>query len=402
MRICLVRLPSPYLINEKAFPPLGLLSIATVLKNHDVMVYDGPMGQIPMDFEAYGLGPSVTEYSYAKEAKDLIRKHNPEARIVIGGPHATLNQNECLNDGFDCVVIGDGEPVVEEAFKNKWTLLQFGGEDRNLDDYPIIDRSFINLKDYEYIIDGKSTAPIVSSKGCPFRCGFCSRVYNTVRMRSPQHVIQEINYLHFDLGYDAVMFFDDTFIVNRNRVYSISSYLKRLGMKWRCLLRGDLIVKYGTEFVKMLADNNCVEVGMGIESGSDKILSIIHKGESTSTIKKAIRLLKDHGIRVKGFFILGLPGEDKETLEETELFVAEVGLDDMDFSIFKPYSGSDIYANPSDYDIQWDDMDYSETFYKGNGRDKGGNIRTSKLSHEEIVSEMYRLEAKYKYVCQRP
>jgi len=399
MRICLIRLPSPYLINEKAFPPLGLLAMATVLKNHDVTVYDGD--NIPMDFDAYGLGPSVTEYSYANHAKELIRENNPKARIVVGGPHPSLNPDECLKDGFDCVVVGDGEFVVERAFTDRNAML-LTGEKLPLDRYPIIDRSFIDIKSYEYFIDGRLATPIVTTKGCPFKCGFCSKVYDTVRMRSAEHVIKEIDYLHFELGYEAVMFFDDTFILDTKRVNRVASYLNKLDMKWRCLVRGDLIVKYGLGFVRMLYDNGCVEVGMGIESGSDKILSIINKGENTGTIRKAIAMLKDNGIRVKGFFILGLPGEDEESISETDRFVAETELDDMDFSIFKPYAGSPIYKNKEAYDIQWDSMDYSETYYKGNGRHKGGNIRTSKLSHEKIVSEMYRLEAKYKHVCQRP
>jgi anaerobic magnesium-protoporphyrin IX monomethyl ester cyclase len=398
MRICLVRLPSPYLINEKAFPPLGLLAMATVLKanGHDVVVHDGTLLDIPEGFDAYGLGPSVTEYGYAREARDVIRKASPSSRIVIGGPHATLNVAECLRDGFDCVVTGDGEPVVNEAFTNASTFVQGGGEQSDLDDFPVIDRSFINLNNYKYYVDELLTPPVVSSKGCPFSCAFCSRVYRSVRMRSARHVIREIDYLHWDLGYGAVMFFDDTFVVDRRRVESISSHLRRLGMHWRCLVRGDLIVRYGADFVRMLASNGCVEVGMGIESGSDRILEIIGKRENIGTIRSAIDLLKSHGIRVKGFFIIGLPGETAETLAETDRFVESSGLDDMDFSIFKPYAGSRIHAHRDEYDIDWDPMDYSLTFYKGDGREAGGNIRTSRLSNAEIVSAMYAMEEKYK------
>ena len=398
MKICLVRLPSPYLINEKAFPPLGLLAMATVLKHsgHEVVVHDGSMEDIPPGFEAYGLGPSVTEYGYARTALDIIRRSTPSARVVIGGPHATLNLAECVRDGFDCVVSGDGEPVVTEAFSNPGAVIRSGGESSDLDEFPITDRSFINLSDYEYLINSRPAAPIVTSKGCPFNCGFCSRVYKRVRMRSARHVIKEIDYLQRDLGYGAVMFFDDTFVVDRRRVIAIASHLKRLGMLWRCLVRGDLIVKYGSDFAQMLSDHGCVEVGMGIESGSDRILKIIGKREDTGTIRSAIDLLKSHGIRVKGFFIIGLPGEDADTLAETARFVESSGLDDMDFSIFKPYAGSRIHAHREEYDIDWDPMDYSLTFYKGDGREAGGNIRTSKLSNAEIVSAMYAMEEKYK------
>jgi radical SAM superfamily enzyme YgiQ (UPF0313 family) len=217
-----------------------------------------------------------------------------------------------------------------------------------------------------------------------------------VRKRSVEHVLREISYLCYDLDYKAVMFFDDTFIIDTGRVEAISSYIKMLDMKWRCLVRGDLIVRAGVDFVKMLHRNNCVEVGMGIESGSNKILSNINKGEDVETIKKAILMLKGNGIRVKGFFIFGLPGESEETLGETERFITEMPLDDIDCSIFKPYAGSPIYKNREAYDIQWDAMDYAETFYKGNGRHRGGNIRTSALSNKQIVDAMYRIEDSYK------
>jgi anaerobic magnesium-protoporphyrin IX monomethyl ester cyclase len=395
MRICLVRLPSPYLINEKAFPPLGLLSVGTALavKGHDVFVYDGSMEDVPLDFDYYGLGPTITEYGSALEVKDLIKKHNPAARIVLGGTHATLTPDDCLEDGFDCVVVGDGEAVAETAFSSDATLIF--AEEKNLDEYPIIDRSLIDIKSYEYFIDGLLATPVITTKGCPYKCGFCSKVYKTVRFRSADHVKREIDYLH-GIGYEALMFFDDTFIVNSKRVHQIASYLKELKITWRCLVRGDLIVKYGSDFTDMLYDTGCVEVGMGIESGSNKILDIINKGESIETIKAGIKILQNSGIRVKGFFIIGLPGEDKTTLKETDDFVSEMNLHDMDFSIFKPYPGSPIYNNKKNYDILWDEMDYSNTFYKGNGREVGGNIRTSYLTNDKIASEMYGLEKKHK------
>lgn len=397
MRICLVRLPSPYLINEKAFPPLGLLSVATALKQagHEVIVHDGEMKDIPLGYDGYGLGPSVTEYSSAVSVLRTIKSLNPKARVVVGGPHPTLNADECLKDGFDCVVLGDGEFASEKAFTDV-SVNRVMAEPLPLDAYPITDRSFINIKEYKYFIDGRLATPIITAKGCPYRCGFCSKVYTGVRKRSIQHVVNEIDYLNRELGYEAVMFFDDTFILDTERVQAIALYIKMREMKWRCLVRGDLIVRAGDDFVKMLYRNNCVEVGMGIESGSNKILSNINKGETVETIKEAILMLKHNGIRVKGFFIFGLPGESEETLGETEKFITEMPLDDIDCSIFKPYAGSPIYKNKEDYDIQWDRMDYAETFYKGNGRHRGGNIRTSALSNKQIVDAMYRLEDAYK------
>jgi radical SAM superfamily enzyme YgiQ (UPF0313 family) len=117
-RISLVRLPSPFLIDDRVFPPLGLMAVGTGLKvrGYDVSIYDGEIDNIPLDFDYYGFGPTVPEYSYALELKKKIKSSNPKAKVVIGGPFATVNPLQCVADGFDTVVVGDGEIVAEKAF----------------------------------------------------------------------------------------------------------------------------------------------------------------------------------------------------------------------------------------------------------------------------------------------
>ena len=172
MNICLIRCPSPFLIDEWVFPPLGLMAVATSLKQngHKVTICD--KGEIPMDCDAYGFGPTTPEYGYALEKRNEIRQKNPKARVVIGGAYATLNAQKCLNDGFDCVVTKDGEPVADKAFTSKFWLID-GGENNSLDDYPVIDRSVISLENYRYILNGRPATTLMTSQGCPFKCGFC-------------------------------------------------------------------------------------------------------------------------------------------------------------------------------------------------------------------------------------
>jgi radical SAM superfamily enzyme YgiQ (UPF0313 family) len=96
MRVCLVRCPSPFLIDEKCFPPLGLMAVGTCLKlrGHEVVIHDGKLSDIPLNYHYYGFGPTAPEYPYALKAMARIRQHNPESKIVLGGPHATLNSRE--------------------------------------------------------------------------------------------------------------------------------------------------------------------------------------------------------------------------------------------------------------------------------------------------------------------
>lgn len=396
MRVCLVRLPSSFLIDEKAFPPLGLMAVGTTLKlkGHDVTIYDDTIDSVPTDFLYYGVGPTTPEYPHAIRLKDMIKKNNPMAKIVIGGPLATLNNERCLKDGFDCVVCGDGEIVAEQAFINGNSMII--AEENPLDEYPIIDRTLINIKNYKYFLNDRLATTMITSQGCPYRCAFCSKNYHSVRFRSAESVIEEIGKLHSEFGYDAIVFLDDIFILEKERTEKICRYLLELGIKWKCLLRGDFIVKFGREFVQMMADSGCVEVGMGIESGSEKILSNINKGETVETIKKGIRMLQGEGIRIKGFFILGLPGEDLESLDETDEFLREMNLDYVDVRIYQPYPGSPIWKNRGSFDIMWNDIDFEYMFYKGRPGEYYGNICTSTITNTELVSKQRQLEENYK------
>jgi radical SAM superfamily enzyme YgiQ (UPF0313 family) len=266
------------------------------LRGHDVTIYDGPIGGVLLDFKYYGFGPTIPEYSHALDLKKRIKNNNPNAKIVIGGPFATLKPEKCLADGFDCVVVGDGEVVAEEAFVGDSQIVV--GDELPLDNYPMIDRSLLDIKNYGYFLNDRLTTTIMTSQGCPYRCAFCCKNYKKVRFRSAEKVIEEIKMLHFDYGYRALAFPEDLFILDRNRVETIAECLKKLGIIWRCLIRADVLVKHGNDFVKMMSDSGCVSVGMGIESGSPQILKNINKNQSVSTIKKAIKMLKNGNINV--------------------------------------------------------------------------------------------------------
>jgi radical SAM superfamily enzyme YgiQ (UPF0313 family) len=384
------------LIDEKVFPPLGLMSVGTALKQqgHDVVIHDGSVENVPADFEYYGFGPTTPEYAYALDALRDIKRSNPAARVVIGGPYATLNPNGCLHDGFDCAVAGDGEMAAQRAFSNG--ARHITAVELPLGRYPIIDRTILDLNNYLYFLNGRMATTMLTSQGCPYKCGFCCKTYQTVRFKSISRVIEEIDILHHDFGYNALAFPEDLFIINRSRTETICDHLANLGIIWRCLIRADLLVKYGNEFVEKMAKSGCAEVGMGIESGSDKILATVNKGENVETIKQAVRMLKTGGIRVKGFFIVGLPGEDEQSLAATRSFLEEMQLDALDIKIYQPYPGTPIWENRSSYDLKWDDdIDFGKKFYKGRPGEYFGNIRTEALTTDQIYRAWVDMEAEF-------
>lgn len=136
-----------------------------------------------------------------------------------------------------------------------------------------------------------------------------------------------------------------------------------------------------------MKEAGCVEVGCGVESGSQRILDSIHKGTTVEQNTEARKVCRDLDIRFKAFTILGLPGENDESVNQTREWLRKNEPDDFDVTIFMPYPGSPIWENPENYDIQFDKDAikkgfYDETFYKGPPKSL---VRTSMLSAEDIV-----------------
>ena len=391
--VCLVRCPSAFLIDERAFPPLGLMAVGAGLKRdgHHVVIYDGELEQLPLDYDYYGFGPTAPEYPHAIDCLHRIKDANPSSRVVIGGPHVTLSRDR---GEFDCMVIGDGEFAAHEAFFSD--VHEVIAADLPLDEYPIPDRSLVDIHAYRFQLHDKLATTIMGSRGCPFQCGFCCKNHNRVRLNSAERMIEEIEILHNQFGYDALAFPEDIFILNRERTEQVCGHLKRRGIVWRCLVRADLVVKYGLGFLDMMANSGCIGVGVGVESGSDEILRNINKGETAATMERAIGMLKQAGIFTKGFFILGLPGESEDTIQQTEAFLDRTQLDDIDCKIFAPYPGSPIFDNQGAYDVHWDAIPLEYSFYKGRPGDYYGNVRTSQLTSAQIVEAWKRLEQTYK------
>jgi radical SAM superfamily enzyme YgiQ (UPF0313 family) len=202
--------------------------------------------------------------------------------------------------------------------------------------------------------------------------------------------------LRDEFNYRALSFPEDIFILNRERTEKIATHLWSRGIIWRCLVRADVLLKYGKSFLHGMVLSGCVEMALGIESGSNAILSTIHKGETSETILAAIESIKAAGIRVKGYVIVGLPGENEQTLQETEKFLDVAKLDELQVQVYQPYPGSRIYEYPDEYDVRWEKEHLEDTFFKGRVGDYRGHISTSSLTTEQIVAAMRRMEDRYR------
>jgi radical SAM superfamily enzyme YgiQ (UPF0313 family) len=388
---------NPYLITPKVHPPLGTLYLAAVLKDkHEVEVLDLAGVKNPskiisgIDADYACISATTPQFPSACAINKLL----PEESIsVIGGVHVTHIPSD--GSSFNIVVRGEGESAIEEivdrGVKNGIYNIPF--EIANIDTIPFPDRSAVDIHGYKYEIDGGKATTIITSRGCPYNCAFCSSIWRGVRFHSANYVLKELDEIQA-YGFYAVHFFDDVFTLKRKRLKAICNGLRERKMSWRCFISGNTATD---DMLSLMSKSGCKEIAMGIESGSNDALKAINKPSTVEQNKKAIQMAHDADIRVKGFFIIGLPGESYKTIAETEAFINESPCDDYDFSLLTALPGSDIYRNTEKYNISLrKQSDYSGLWYKGTPGMYHSSVSTSSLSTIELTEIRDKLEKEYK------
>lgn len=372
---------------------MGVLYVAAGMRpKYDVEVIDLNGRDYFPDIKAdlYGITATSAQIMQAKRILDRLRERG-RSLVLIGGPHATVAPGHCLDLGFDAVV--KGEMDEREAWTTEIDRQRvydtFPVE--NLDSIPFPARDLIDIHSYRYELNGKKTTSIITSRGCPYQCAFCSKTFpKPVRYRSSDNVLAEAREVK-EMGFDGLMFYDDEMLVSKGRDWRIFCGLKELGMVYRCFTRANLIDE---DSAQLMANTGCVEVLIGVESGSDRILKNVNKGTTREKNLQAVALLKKYGIRVKAAFIVGLPGESEKSIADTESFVEEAQPDDVDFTILSVYPGSPIWDHPENYDLEFSRDGYLP--FKGKPGEYASSVRTGAMGAEKIVEARDYLEGKFK------
>ena len=295
--------------------------------------------------------------------------------LVAGGPLPTCNPELFLED-FDVVIRGEGEQTMAElvsAFEGKSSLPDIPGIVFRTDagwpaaGTPIYTpgRSFIQdldgipfparelLPNESYIRYGKhkygySITTVMSTRGCPFRCDFCSNVVfgGSYRERSPQNVVDEVE-AALELGYDRISFADDVFTMNKERVILVCQEIRRRGLqfKWECLGRVDAM-DYTT--AQEMKASGCTRIFFGIESGDNQVLERMNKQFTTEQAVKAVNDAHRAGLQVGAFFIICYPGDTDETVLKTLRFATGLPLDYLGLSMPYPLPGTELFERVKD------------------------------------------------------
>jgi anaerobic magnesium-protoporphyrin IX monomethyl ester cyclase len=369
--------------NEKIsaiLPPLGIAYIAAVLKQNNISVSIIDMNAENLDIPStmdklFSMNPQLIGitsttpqinkvYSLAREIKRL----NKNIFIVVGGPHPTSLPLEVIdNKDIDFVAVGEGEITMLELckalekdksykkidglgfkYKRKVILNKPRKLIDNLDDIPFPAIDLLPLNKYHSAYSKyKPFANILTSRGCPGRCLYCNKqIFGfNVRMRSAQNIFNEIKYLNKKYGYKEFHIVDDLFTQDRKRVIDFCNLIKKEKLKiyWK-LGNGVRVGSIDYELLKIMKQVGLYSLSFGIESGNQKILNNMKKGQTLQMCRNAVEWSNKLGLFTIGFFMIGNIGETKETILDTINFSKTLPLDVAQFSILVPFPGTEVRA----------------------------------------------------------
>jgi anaerobic magnesium-protoporphyrin IX monomethyl ester cyclase len=370
-------------IRVMGFPPIGIMTLSAVLKRagHECVMFDQAHPETPTATiieeirrqrpALVGLSfLSTTSYPYAKVLARQIRAAVPNVRLAFGGVFATLNAQlvklqcpevdfVCRGDGEQLILdllerLDDPESVAGVTWSKNGQLVHNPNRmlDRDLDQWPFPDRESLPLEfvesmplDVPAVLSMERFTTMQTSRGCPWPCVFCDiPIFNEGkwRSRSPQHVVSEIDHLQ-RLGYGAVYFVDDHFLLQPKRIEAICNGINHAGItvQWGCEGRVDSTAQH---LFPAMAKAHCRTLMFGIESGSQTVLDRLKKEQTLAEVETAVTNAKAAGIEiVHGFFVVGNPDETVEDMRATFDFAARLPLDTFAFNRLCVYRGTPLW-----------------------------------------------------------
>jgi radical SAM superfamily enzyme YgiQ (UPF0313 family) len=363
--------------NEGCFPPLGIMYLASFLKSHEsgceVLLVDAVAERLDHEgiqrrlasFAPHVVGVSCWTFSLIDSLKvaEGVKKRDPSVVTCLGGPHVTIYPRETVSfPAVDFAIAGDGEC----AFAALIGRLKTGGRfdtvpnlhykesgaarsspavesETDLDALPLPDRSLLPLEHYTSLPDGGAKiTTMVTSRGCPFRCTFCFQQGTRWRHRSVGSIIEEISDC-VSLGIRKIIFFDETFTVNRRRVLELCAELEKraLPVEWSCRSRVDTIDE---EMMEAMLRAGCTRISFGVESADDAVLDRLNKKISIEQARRVFSSARKKRMTTLADFMIGCPGEGREeTLETIELAV-ELDPDYVQFTLLTLFPATPLYG----------------------------------------------------------
>lgn len=363
----------------KPYAPLGLLYLSSHLRKQGfaVDIYDSTFGSKSELFDFLRDGPPATIGIYANlmtriNALEIIRVAREAGwNVIVGGPEPANYPEQYLECGADVVVVGEGELAVEKLIasdfdRNTWheiAGLIFTGANggivrtpstpliKDLDAQPWPDRERIDMQKYLdtwRTFHGKGSVSLITARGCPYRCNWCSHsVYGTThRRRSPYSVVNEIEWILQRYQPELLWLADDVFTIHHGWLFEFAAEMKRrkLSIPFECITRADRV---NERVAETLAELRCFRVWIGSESGSQKILDAMQRGVTVQQVRSAVHLCKSRGIQTGMFLMWGYDGEQIEDIEQTVAHAKDCQPDVCFTTVSYPIKGTPYYERTS-------------------------------------------------------
>ncbi len=412
------------LLEDKVMPPLGILYLSAWLRKHqhqpeiiDLAGVDDWHQRLRderyklEDAAWIGLTATTPQYHVAKAIYQQIRFLHYNQPIIVGGIHVTslvhANDLAFLDDPFESYCVGEGYNAVTKICRDieQNTLKKTYAEPilRDVNELPFAARDLIDIRGYKYKLGNVSATSQYSQYGCPYACQYCESPMAgnwTVRAMNPDRIKAEVKQVRDEFGIYGNTFFDDEMNLDMRRMIRICERLRELeDVVWRGFV---VTSKFNEELAHACKTSGCYEIASGIESGSPTILRNIKKPATVDINRRFIQTAKRAGLRVKGFFIVGLPGESWSTIRETDEFLSGlrregIPLDDLDISILQIYPGSPLFQKPQDIEFA-SFTDYEKMYYKSSptNHTEMVQVKTAALDKYDLISARNYLESKYK------
>lgn len=379
-------------------PPIGLAGIAAYLEKRGIDAsiidcYARPdsdsliRSYLQSKNPAFiGLSCTTSTFLDGIRTANLAKSILPGIKTVFGGAHVSALKERILKDFpvIDFTVIGEGEEALAELMeKNGEDISSVPGviyrEKENEIRYTgrrstTLDLDKLPFPSYEKLEGFPSAykAPLfsypkapssscVTSRGCPYACTYCDRSVfgRSFRYNSAEYMHEHVNYLNARFGVRHIIFYDDQFTFNRERIVSFAKMMINRPNKisFNCVARAEHI---DYELLLMLKEAGCWMISLGVETGDENLLAQHRQNANLSMLSEKLHLIKKAGIRSKGLFMMGLPGETEEGIRKSMEYLLSNPIDELNIAKFTPFPGSPIYEKIHElggFNEDWDKMD---------------------------------------------
>lgn len=306
-----------------------------------------------------GITSMTIQYASALRVAEIVKAWRSECLVIMGGAHANVMPRGMIEwPSTDVVVKGEGEEALVELVRRRragvggfadidGVITKDYQERRDAPPLEVKDLDALPMPDRDALVDRESFSSedmglIISSRGCPYHCSYCSNFSRKTRFRSVENICREMSEVRDKYGTIQFMFKDDTFTLNRRRVEAFCGLIReKVGdVLWECATRLDLI---DDMLIRRMKEAGCNRIGAGVESGDEEILAIFDKKLTLEQIRSGASILNGNKMFWTAYFMVGLPMEREGQIMKTVSFMKELGPGYSAVGVYKPYPGTRLF-----------------------------------------------------------